>query len=305
MLSFIDNDKRIVVLVIGESARENNFSLYGYNKKTNPYLEKLDVVVLKYATSTTTYTKASIHSILSYTGSTTDNYEVLTSYLQRQGVEVIWRTNNWGEPLMKVQTYQRSSDLRSSCQGKRCDYDEILLDGLNEYIKAVKKKKILIVLHIAGSHGPTYYKKYPKEFEVFQPVCKTVALKECSNQELINTYDNTIVYTDYFLSRTIEILKKNKEIPSVMIYTSDHGESFGEYGLYLHGTPYSIAPDVQKNIPMILWLSQSFKKEKELQNSDIQQKKSYSHKNIFHTVMGAFGMYSSIYDKNLDILKKK
>ncbi len=300
--TFKNNNKILVVLVIGESARANNFSLYGYNKKTNPYLEKLHVIALKPAVSTATYTTASVNSMLSYKGLTSDTYEVLPSYLQREGVEVIWRTNNWGEPTMKVETYQNNSDLQALCQGEGCQYDEVLLSKLGQRIQSAQKNKIFVVLHTAGSHGPTYYKKYPKSFEHFQPVCKTVDLKTCSRQELINTYDNTIIYTDYFLKKTIDILKK-QHIPSMMIYASDHGESLGEYGLYLHGTPYTIAPDVQKNIPMILWLSPKLRNTKALKSLSSLQAHHYSHHNIFHTILGAFGMHSSIYNQKLDIFQ--
>jgi len=301
---FADNDKMLVLLVIGESARAKNFSLYGYERKTNPKLEKHHLVALKNATSTTTYTTASIHSMLSYTGSGSDSYEPLPSYLQRQGVDVIWRSNNWGEPPIKVETYEKNGDLKPLCKGSGCDYDEGLLTRLGQRIRASKKNKIFIVLHTSGSHGPTYYKKYPKEFEIFKPVCKTVDLKECSNQELINAYDNTILYTDHFLAETIDLLKENAAMPTLFIYASDHGESLGEYGLYLHGTPYTIAPDVQKNIPFIVWGSESFMAKKGLRNTDLNQRDSYNHKNIFHTIMGAFGISSSIYNKQLDILQK-
>ena len=298
-----NNEKMIVILVIGESARAENFSLYGYKKETNPYLKKLDVIALKHVSSSATYTTASVHSMLSYTGSTSDNFEPLPSYLQREGVDVIWRSTNWGEPPIHVRTYEEGNDLRSECKGEGCDYDEVLLTNLDKSIKEAKSNKLLIVLHTSGSHGPSYYEKYPKAFEVFKPVCKTVDLQECTNKELINAYDNTILYTDYFLAKVIKTLKEHNETPSLMLYASDHGESLGEYGLYLHGTPYTIAPDVQKDIPFILWLSEGFKKQKGLEK--FKQSNDYSQKNIFHTIMGAFEMNSSIYNPELDILKKK
>jgi lipid A ethanolaminephosphotransferase len=177
----------------------------------------------------------------------------------------------------------------------------VLLTGLDKIVKEGGKKNIFIVLHIAGSHGPTYYKKYPKSFEVFKPVCMSVDLQKCTKQELVNAYDNSIRYTDYFLSRIIKILKNNDEAPSLLVYASDHGESLGEYGFYLHGTPYAIAPDYQKKIPFLLWASSSFKKDHGIGNN--QYHGSYSQKNIFHTVMGAFHMTSPVYNKNLDILQ--
>ena len=300
--SFSSEQNTVVVLVIGESARAANYSMYGYDRDTNPYTSKLNVTALKGAISSATYTTASVNSILSPTGSVAGDTEPLSSYLQRQGVNVIWRANNWGEPPMKVKTYEKASDLQKSCAGDDCAYDEVLLTGLDKIIKDGSKNRTLVVLHIAGSHGPLYYKKYPQAFETFKPVCTTVDLQHCTKQELVNAYDNTILHTDYFLSKIIEVLKNNKEAPSLLLYISDHGESLGEYGFYLHGTPYAIAPDFQKNIPFMFWASPDFVKEKKLENREYNG--SYSQKNIFHTIMGAFNMNGKIYDQNLDIFSQ-
>ena len=297
-----DHGKMIVVLVIGESARSDNFSLLGYTRNTNPNLERLQVIALN-GTSATTYTTASIHSMLSYTGSTSDDYEPLPNYLQRQGVDVIWRSNNWGEPKLKVETFEKDGELRKSCKAEHCEFDEVLLTNLAERITASTKDRIFIVLHTYGSHGPLYYQQYPAEFERFKPVCKTVDLKKCTRQELINAYDNTVLYTDYFISRVIKILQQYSQIPSLMIYTSDHGESLGEYGLYLHGTPFVIAPDVQKKVPFIFWASDSYFKKRGVDVLAIKQQEAVNHTNIFHTIMGAFNLDSSVYNKQLDILR--
>lgn len=174
----------------------------------------------------------------------------------------------------------------------------MLLSHLREEIEASDSNKIFLVLHTNGCHGPAYSTKYPKEFKKFTPICESVELDKCSSEELINAYDNTVVYTDYFLS---EPLKTLKNIPVTMIYASDHGESLGEYGLYLHGTPYSIAPDYQKDIPFIVWMSDSFKELKGLNQSSLQQNGSYSHSNVFHSVLGALGISTSVYKKEFDI----
>ncbi len=293
----------LVVLVIGESARAKNFSLYGYAKQTNPKLKELDVIALKNAFSTTTYTTASVHSMLSYKGSSSDAYEPLPSYLQRQGVEVIWRSNNWGEPPLKVASYERKSDLEALCHGDECAYDGGLLTGLKERLEHLKGRT-LVVLHTTGSHGPSYFQKYPERFEQFTPVCKTVELKKCTQEELENAYDNTIVYTDHFLANIIALLQEQPQRETLLVYISDHGESLGEYGLYLHGTPYSIAPDVQKEVPFILWASPKFRANRELDRLDFNAKESYGHHNIFHSIMGAFEMNSSIYNKKRDIFSR-
>lgn len=296
-----DNNKMIVVLVIGESARSKDFSLYGYGRDTNPELEKSHVISLKNTFSSATYTTASVNSMLSFEGETSSNYEPLPNYLQRIGIDVIWRSKNWGEPTLKVQTFEKDDTLKPICKGEECDYDGVLLTNLTQRIANSKRNKIFIVLHTSGSHGPTYYLKYPPRFEVFKPVCKTVDLKECTSQELINAYDNTIVYTDHFLHEVIETLKQFPDTPSTMIYISDHGESLGEYGLYLHGTPYSIAPEVQKKVPFIIWESDSFQKMKKVSVPSVKPLETYRQNTIFHTVLGAFGVISPVYNKALDI----
>lgn len=250
-----NNEKNVVLLVIGESARAQNFSLYGYGRNTNPLLAKSNVIALKNATACSTYTTASVGCILSHIETNSafaTQYEPLPSYLQRHGVDVIWRTKNWGEPRIEVQSYEKSSDLEQNCKGEDCEYDGVLLTGLKVRISSSKQKNVFVVLHQSGSHGPSYFDKYPKSFEVFKPVCKSVELRKCSDEELINAYDNTILYTDYFVNEAIDTLKSLENTSSVLMYLSDHGESLGEYGVYLHGTPYSIAPVEQKDIPFLV-----------------------------------------------------
>jgi lipid A ethanolaminephosphotransferase len=301
---FATNEKTIVLLVIGESARAKNFSLYGYRRLTNPLLAEAGVVALPQSHACATYTTASLLCILSHGDSArhfSRSYEPLPNYLQRHGVDVIWRSNNWGEPKLKVQTYQYAKDLRRECQGDACGYDDVLLHELDERIRSSPKEKIFVVLHQGGSHGPSYYNKYPKQFEVFKPVCKSVELHQCTNEELVNAYDNTILYTDHFLHRAIGLLKAFPKAATMMMYVSDHGESLGEYGLYLHGTPYSVAPDVQKDIPFVIWMSDGFKRARGISTTELIRHPSYSHDYVFHSVMGAFDMRSAIHNRQLDL----
>ena len=302
--SFLSNKKTIVILVIGEAARAQNFSLYGYGRPTNPLLAESNIVVLPRTRSCATYTTASVLCILSHKDTgwhLAQSAEPLPSYLQRQGIDVIWRTNNSGEPPLKVASYERAKSLRSDCQGDSCNYDEVLLQGLEQRIRASTREKIFVVLHQHGSHGPAYYDRYPKEFELFKPACHSVELQRCTREELINAYDNTIVYTDYFLHRTIELLKGFPGTATMLMYISDHGQSLGEYGLYLHGTPYSIAPDVQKDIPFLVWMSDAFRQEKGIPMTQLAPQASHSQANVFHSVMGAFDMRSDVYERQLDI----
>lgn len=289
-----DNQKSVVVLVIGESARSQNFSLYGYQKNTNPLLSKMSNLFHFNATSCATYTTAGVKCILEHENSD-KLYEILPNYLNRNNVEVIWRTTNWGEPPIHIKNYQNRDALMSNCQGEGCDYDEVLLNGLKDQILESKKDKILIVLHTSTSHGPTYSKKYPQQFETFKPVCNSVELGDCSQTELINAYDNTIVYTDYILSKIIDDLKQLNGYKSTMIFVSDHGESLGEKNLYMHGVPMSIAPKEQYEIPFIVWLSDSSKQ--------LKPNKVLSQNHVFHSVLNFLSIQSPIYNEEMNIFK--
>ncbi len=286
-----NNEKSVLILVIGESARSQNFSLYGYEKNTNPLLSKIENVHHYKAESCATYTTAGVKCILEHE-ETGKLYEILPNYLFRNGVDVCWRTTNWGEPTVKINTYQGRKDLEKWCK-EDCNYDGVLLGGLKEQILGSKKDKILIILHTSTSHGPTYYKKYPPRFEVFKPVCKSVELAKCSQQELINAYDNTIVYTDYLLATIINELKELKDYKSAMIYISDHGESLGEKNLYMHGVPRSFAPKEQYEIPFIVWSSSNSKKAKDDETA--------SQHHIFHSVLDFLDVESPVYDAEMTI----
>ncbi len=292
----IKNDKKsVVVLVIGESARSKNFYLYGYEKNTNPLLSKMENVHSYNAKSCATYTTAGVKCILEHKH-TGKLYETLPNYLFRSDVEVIWRTTNWGEPTVRIKTYQKKKDLKKLCQGDNCEFDEVLLSGLKEQILASKKNKILVVLHTSTSHGPTYYKKYPPTFNKFTPVCKSVELAKCTQEELTNAYDNTIFYTDYILATLISDLKELNEYESAMIYISDHGESLGENNLYMHGIPASIAPKEQLEIPFIVWASDN--------SRSLKESKMLSQHHIFHSVLDFLAIESPIYNKEMSIFKE-
>lgn len=290
-----DHQKSVVVLVIGESARRNNFSLYGYPKNTNPLLSKISNLHHYDAEACATYTTAGVKCILEHKP-TGKLYEILPNYLYRNGVDVVWRTTNWGEPTVKIKKYLKRQDLQKICDGEDCKYDGILLAGLKKQILNSNKDKILIVLHTSTSHGPSYYKKYPKRFEKFSPVCKSVELAQCSREELINAYDNTIVYTDYILASLIKQLKELKGYHAAMIFVSDHGESLGENNLYMHGIPKSIAPEEQYEIPFIAWASDDSKSFRNIH-------KTINQHYVFHSILDFLGIDSPIFNKKLSIFK--
>ncbi len=289
-----NDEKSVMVLVIGESARSENFSLYGYSKNTNPLLSKIENLHNFNATSCATYTTAGLKCILEHENSN-DLYEILPNYLSRNDVDVIWRTTNWGEPPVHIEKYIKRENLKENCEGIGCDYDEILLAGLKDEILNSNKKKILIILHTSTSHGPTYSKKYPPQFEVFKPVCNSVEVANCSQEELINAYDNTIVYTDFILSSVIETLKELRNYKSSMIYVSDHGESLGEKNLYMHGVPMSLAPKQQYEIPFIVWVSDGSK--------ELKKNNALTQNHVFHSVMNFLGITSPIYNEEMNIYK--
>lgn len=293
-LTRVNKDRAIVVLVIGESARKENFSIFGYSKNTNPLLSRTENLFHFDAESCATYTTAGVNCILSHANSD-EMYETLPNYLFRNGVEVIWRTTNWGEPPVHIQKYQDREILQKKVNAKSSSYDGILLAELNNEILNSSKDKILIVLHTSTSHGPSYNTKYPPEFEKFKPVCASVELGDCSQESLVNAYDNTIVYTDYLLAKVIESLKKLDEYKSTMIYVSDHGESLGENNLYMHGLPLSIAPREQYEIPFIVWVSDK--------NIKLKENKKLSQSHVFHSVMNFLSLQSPVYNENLNIFK--
>ena len=304
---FADERHTVVVLVIGETARAANFSLYGYERDTNPLLSHTGAIPLAGTTACSTYTTASLRCILSHidTGSELSHaWEPLPSYLHRHGVDVIWRSNNWGEPHMEVTSYQRARDLRAACTGPGCRFDEALLTGLADRILASPSPRTFVVLHQRGSHGPTYHAEYPERFEQFRPVCRSVELNACPPEALRNAYDNTILYTDFMLSRVIELLRGLDNTDALMMYVSDHGESLGEYGLYLHGTPWALAPDEQKEVPFIVWMNGRFQAHHGVSDEALRRRAAHSQLNVFHSIMGAFGMSSAVYDPGLDIFHR-
>jgi lipid A ethanolaminephosphotransferase len=182
--------------------------------------------------------------------------------------------------------------------------DEKLLEGLAERIAALKGHGV-IVLHMMGSHGPAYYKRYPAAFERFKPACKESQFSRCTTSQIVNSYDNTIVYTDYVLFRLIELLRARdvEDVPTAMVYLSDHGESLGEDNIYLHGLPYAFAPDVQKHIPMVMWLSPKFQADFGVDTACVRQHsgETVSHDNLFHSVLGLLDVATSLYDAKLDV----
>ena len=287
------DEKRVCVLVIGESARQDHFSLYGYPRQTNPLLSNQERLTAIRADAAATYTTAGVKAILD-SRPTDKLYEILPNYLYRAGAEVVWRTSNWGEPPVHIEKYQNPEALLERYPHADPAYDGILFEGLKDEILSSGKSKVLLIIHTSISHGPAYNKRYPAEFEHFTPVCNTVEMAKADHDELMNSYDNTIIYTDYLLSEAIKQLEElPKEWESCLMYVSDHGESLGEGNLFMHGVPISIAPREQIEIPFLVWTSEG--------SRDVKTLDKVGQYHVFHSVMSFLGAESEVFDEKMNI----
>ncbi|MFA6957553.1 MAG: phosphoethanolamine--lipid A transferase [Thermoanaerobaculia bacterium] len=303
--------RKLVVIVVGETARTANFSLGGYARPTNPELAKRDVIFFSDVTACSTSTAKSVPCMFSNLGAskfdqaTAKSQESLLDVLKHAGISVLWRDNNSGcKGVCDRVELELLSHLKTPglCGKEEC-FDEILLEGLQEKIDRAPDD-LVVVFHQKGSHGPGYHLRYPPRFKLFTPVCETTSLEQCSAAEITNAYDNTILYTDYFLSKTIDLLERNAASrDTAMIYVSDHGESLGENGIYLHGIPPLFAPDTQTHVPMIVWLSKGFEGSNPIDRGALASARaaSFSHDNLFHSVLGLLDVETSVYKSELDI----
>ncbi|HEX5057574.1 MAG TPA: phosphoethanolamine--lipid A transferase, partial [Gammaproteobacteria bacterium] len=288
--------RSVTVLVVGETARAANFGIYGYGRNTTPELAKENLIGFNRVHSCGTSTAVSLPCMFSnltrreFEKAEALRRENLLDVVSRAGLRVVWRDNDSGcKDVCDRIEYEDLSMPRADalCNSEEC-YDEILLQGLDELIDR-SERDLLIVLHQKGSHGPAYYKRVPGRFRRFTPVCADSDLKHCSTEEIVNAYDNTILYTDYFLGRLLGMLKQRAtRKDTALLYLSDHGESLGEDNLYLHGTPYLFAPEEQTHVPFLVWLSQSYAQDFGIDSQCLRQKAGgdYSHDNLFHSLLG-------------------
>ncbi len=304
-----DINRELVVMVVGETARADHFSLNGYERQTNPLLAREKIINFPDFWSCDTSTAASVPCMFSqqtrkqYSRRSANSTDNLLDVLNRAGVNVLWRDNN--SSSIGVADRVTYENLKSRDNNPVCDTecrDVGMLANLQDYINGRATGDIFIVLHQMGNHGPAYYQRYPAAFRKFTPTCDTNELSACSSKLLNNSYDNAILYTDYFLSEVIKLLKQNDDrFETVMFYASDHGESLGENGIYLHGLPYFLAPDAQKHVPALMWFGKNSDAER-LKNIETKKLTRLSHDNIFSTILGLFEIDSGVYDSKLDIL---
>ena len=305
----------LLLLVLGETARSANFGLNGYARPTTPALARENVVSQRNAWSCGTSTAASVPCMFSNFGrenyeSRPANYEGLLDVLQRAGLAVLWLDNQSGckgvcNRVPNVNTSQLK--VPGLCDGDEC-MDEVMLQGLDERIAALSPERrargVVLVMHQMGSHGPAYYKRSPPAFKKFLPECNDNALQSCSRDALVNAYDNSIAYTDHVLGSAIQWLRAQQPHSApALLYLSDHGESLGENNLYLHGMPYAVAPEGQKHVPWITWLSPEFEQRSQLTTACLQRQldQPVSHDNYFHSVLGLMNVETRVYQPALDL----
>jgi lipid A ethanolaminephosphotransferase len=302
----------LVFFVIGETARHQNFQLGGYQRPTNPSLSAIDnVFYFSNVEACATSTAVSVPCMLSpfgrngfRKGGSERSFNAIGTLLQA-GVQVAWRSNNTGgkEVNAGLETVHFEDRPPSALCNRESCLDEILFEGLEDELKT-RVTDTLMVFHQMGSHGPAYRARYPRHLEFFKPTCDTNDLSRCDRDALVNTYDNTIRYTDRLLADKIKLLERlSKRFDTALVYISDHGESLGENGLYLHSAPYAIAPPEQKRIPLLMWMSDSYLQRFEVDRDCLRAIKDmpFSHDNIYHTLLGAFGIHAPLYRGGMDV----
>jgi lipid A ethanolaminephosphotransferase len=301
---------RLLVLVVGETARAVNWGLNGYSRQTTPELAVRRVLNFPDVNACGSSTEVSLPCMFSpYGRANYDEEEIrghqsLLHVLRRAGIAILWRDNQSGCKAVcnglpfEDMTASANTEL---CREGRC-YDGVLLDGLRDAARRRRTDQV-IVLHMLGNHGPNYFERYPATFRRFTPVCETSDLGRCERERIVNAYDNALLYTDHVLASAIDSLKALPDYDSALLYVSDHGESLGENGLYLHGMPYTIAPDQQLQVPMVAWFSDAWRSSMQFDDRclQLQAPRTYSHDNLFHTVLGLFDVRTSVFDPRRDI----
>lgn len=306
--------KTLVILVVGETARAENFSLGGYQRETNPRLQQDNIVYFKHASSCGTETAISVPCMFSnmprndYDATLATHQEGVLDILAHAGVNLLWRDNDGGckgacdrIPHIDMTKLQ----LSQYCEDEVC-LDNVLLHKLDDYISGLKGDGV-IVLHQMGSHGPAYYRRSNAEFRKFSPTCDSNQIQDCTHEQLVNSYDNSLLYTDAMLDNTIKLLQQYGDtFNTAMVYLSDHGESLGENGLYLHGTPYLFAPSQQTHVPFLIWMSADYERNFGIDRQCLQSLAAtddVSQDNLFHTLLGMLDIQTQQYQSGLDLLQ--
>ncbi|MDI3514734.1 MAG: lipid ethanolaminephosphotransferase [Rhodocyclaceae bacterium] len=306
----------LFVIVVGETARAAN---WGLNRTagqspahdTTPELARHAVINFPEVTSCGTNTEVSVPCMFSLQGR--HHYdedairasESVLDTLRHAGLRVVWNDNQSGCKGVCSGVESMRPDpaaLPQLCDGERC-LDEALLESSRGLLRDAEGNLVL-VLHQLGNHGPAYFRRYPDAFRRFTPTCDDEDLSKCSREQIANSYDNALLYSDHVLARSIDMLKElEPRYDTALLYVSDHGESLGENGLYLHGLPYSIAPAEQTRVPMVMWLSSGFAARTRLDTACLrtQAARPAAHDNLFHTVLGLLDVRTAVRDDALDL----
>ena len=302
---------RLLLLVVGETARAQNWGLNGYARQTTPELARIpDLVNFSQVTSCGSSTEVSLPCMFSpygrrdYDEGRIRSHQSLLHVLDHAGIATLWRDNQSGcKGVCDGLPIERLDDARDTelCNGKRC-LDEILVKGLQAQLWPVKGDRV-VVLHQLGNHGPNYFERYPPAFKRFTPTCDNPELGECEREHIVNAYDNALLYTDHVLAQAIGFLREQTEYDTALIYVSDHGESLGEKGLFLHGMPYSIAPAEQTRVPMVMWFSPGFLSDSGLDLGCLRREamQPASHDNLFPSVLGLLQVRTEAYRRDADL----
>ncbi|MBV0881818.1 phosphoethanolamine transferase [Noviherbaspirillum sp. L7-7A] len=301
---------RLLVLVVGETVRAANWGLNGYARQTTPELAAAGVINFAQVRSCGTNTEVSVPCMFSPYGRHNYDEKAIRSHqsvlhvLEHAGVKTIWRDNQSGcKGVCDGLEVQRPEEVPGAkfCDGQHC-YDEVLLNDLERLLKD-HPRDLVLVLHQLGNHGPAYSQRYPAAFRRFEPTCDQAELGKCSREQIVNSYDNAVLYTDHFLSQAIQRLRDQTSHDAALIYLSDHGESLGENGIYLHGLPYSIAPREQTEVPLVMWMTPGFAATAGVDTSCLEKRAQQpaSHDNLFHSLIGLMSVTTSVYDKSLDL----
>lgn len=296
-------DDTYLVLVIGESARYDRMGVFGHSRPNTPEMGKTDNLAAMRATSCNTSTRLSLQCMFVRPGAVDDggasgrqtvSEEMVFTVLKKLGFTSelfamqgeVWFYNSVNPDYYKHREiiYAREENI-----GKPVD-DLLLLRELDESVARHPRGKHLVVLHTKGSHY-LYTQRYPRAYAWYTPECTGVE-SPCDRQELLNSYDNSIAYTDHFLSRVIERVKDRK---AMVIYTSDHGESI-EDAAHLHGTPKHMAPPEQRMVPLMFWASDPLLAQtahaQRFAGLDAREGRLASHEFLFDSILGCLGIES-------------
>jgi len=298
----------LFVLIVGETARAANFSLSGYQRNTNPNLATKDIIYYSDFTACGTSTAISLPCMFSvelheeFSRKSSAAQENLLDLIAHAGLDVAWIDNNSGCKGVCI----RMPNIEIKHNSENCDAEHCFDLAMLQALENPTSRDQVLVMHQLGSHGPAYFKQVPDNQAGFSPSCDTSQLQDCSHEQIINAYDNTILYTDLFISKAIDRLEElSDRYNTAVIYLSDHGESLGENGIYLHAAPFFMAPDEQTKIPMLTWMSDNFADHFDIDRDCLKRRadQPLSHDNLFSSVLGMLDIESTVYNPELDMFR--